>query len=157
MAHRERKHLPHDVPLWVDPQKEVYFLTVNCRQRGRQQLTLPAIAPALLEAVAFRQQQHLWFAHLFLVMPDHVHGLVSFPPSKRTLQGVVSDWKRWTARQLRIAWQDDFFEHRLRNDESAREKADYILGNPVRKGLVNRPEDWPHVWFGGSLLRTDRG
>jgi hypothetical protein len=58
---------------------------------------------------------------------------------------------------LCIDWQDDFFEHRLRNDESARQKADYILANPVRKGLVSRAEDWPHVWFGGSVLRTERG
>jgi len=35
-----------------------------------------------------------------------------------------------------IKWQRDFFEHRLRSDESWREKADYILANPVRKGLV---------------------
>jgi REP element-mobilizing transposase RayT len=93
----ERKHLPHDVPLWVDPQKEVYFLTINCRQKNREQLTLPTIALGLLETVAFRQQQNLWFAHLFLIMPDHVHGLVSFPPSTRTMHRVVSDWKRWTA------------------------------------------------------------
>ncbi len=157
MAHPERNHLPHDVPLWVDPQKEVYFLTINCRQRGREQLTTAEVALPLLGSVRFRQEHQLWFAHLFLLMPDHVHGLVSFPPGKRTVQGVVSDWKRWTSRQRQIDWQEDFFEHRLRHDERAREKADYILENPVRKGLVSRPEDWPHVWFGGSLLRTERG
>jgi hypothetical protein len=36
-------------------------------------------------------------------------------------------WKRWTARQMGIEWQRDFFEHRLRSDESLREKTDYIL------------------------------
>ncbi|HWH68864.1 MAG TPA: hypothetical protein VNT26_05735 [Candidatus Sulfotelmatobacter sp.] len=157
MEHPQRKHLPHAVPLWVDPQKEVYFLSINCHTRGVNQLAHPAIAKALLETIAFRQQQHLWFAHLFLLMPDHVHGLVSIPPSPRPLDGVVRDWKRWTARHLRIAWQDDFFEHRLRNDESARAKADYILANPVRRGLASQPEDWPYVWFGGSWLHTERG
>jgi len=61
------------------------------------------------------------------------------------------------SRQLAVEWQQDFFEHRLRHDESAREKADYILANPVRAGLVARPEDWPHLHFGGVLLRTERG
>jgi hypothetical protein len=36
----------------------------------------------------------------------------------------------------------------LRRDESRREKADYILQNPVRKNLVARPEDWPFIYFG---------
>ncbi len=152
-----RQQLPHTVPLWVDPHKEVYFLTINCLQRGANQLASPGVAEALLESVASRQIRGLWFAHLFLIMPDHVHGLVSFPLSDRTLQGVVSDWKRWTARHLGVAWQKHFFEHRLRQDESARQKADYILANPVRAGIVARPQDWPYVWFGGSLLRTERG
>src|SRR6266446_2243077 len=121
---KERARLPHDVPLWVDPAKEVYYLTINCRRRGLNQLAVPSIGPPLLETVAFRQKLGLWFAYLFLVMPDHVHALVSFPPSERTIQGVVTDWKRWTARHMGIKWQKDFFEHRLRTDESAREKSD---------------------------------
>ena len=28
-------HLPHDIPLWVDPHREIYFITVNCRERFR--------------------------------------------------------------------------------------------------------------------------
>ena len=46
-----------------------------------------------------------------------------------------------------IEWQRDFFEHRLRSDESWREKADYILANPVRKGLVAQVSQWPHVFL----------
>jgi len=141
----QRSSLPHDVPLWIDPQKEVYYLTINCDKRGTNQLATPETAKPLLETVAIRQEKGLWFAYLFLIMPDHVHGLVSFPPSGRPIQQVVSDWKRWTARQLGIEWQKDFFEHRLRNDKSAREKSDYILANPVRAKLVARPQDWPYV------------
>jgi REP element-mobilizing transposase RayT len=153
----ERERLPHEVPLWVDPQKEVYYLTINCKRRGQCVLTQPEVSKKVLESVGFRQAKGLWFAHVFLLMPDHVHGLVSFPRSQRTILGVVSDWKRWTSRQLGIEWQEDFFEHRLRNDENAREKADYILANPVRKGLAAQAADWPHVWFGGGWLRTERG
>jgi len=64
-----------------------------------------------------------------------------------TLQKIVSSWKRWTARELGIRWQRDFFEHRLRHEESRREKADYILANPVRKGLVNNAAEWPYVFL----------
>ena len=151
-----RKHLPHDIPSWVDTAKEIYFLTVNCRHRGVDQLTAAELAPRILDTVRFRQQQSLWFAHLFLLMPDHVHGLVSFPPGVRRFRSVVSDWKRWTSRQLGVVWQSDFFEHRLRHEESLREKADYILLNPVRAKLVSRPEDWPHVILGGTLMHPER-
>jgi REP element-mobilizing transposase RayT len=128
---------------WIP--RETYFITVNCEERGTNQLATHAVAEPLLETVRFRNERSLWFAHVFLVMPDHVHGLFSFPPSLNTLQETISLWKRWTARQLGIVWQRDFFEHRLRSDESRREKADYILANPVRKGLVKEPRDWPWV------------
>jgi REP element-mobilizing transposase RayT len=143
----QRKRLPHDVPLWVDPSREVYFITVNCQPKARNQLAHPAVAQAIFETVAFRNAQHLWFVHLFLIMPDHVHALMSFPPSGKPMRMVISQWKEWTAKQLGIEWQQDFFEHRLRREESRREKADYILENPVRAKLVERPEQWPWVWF----------
>ena len=63
---------------------------------------------------------------------------------------IISKWKEWTAKEIGIGWQDDFFEHRLRHDESRRQKTDYILENPVRKHLVARPEDWLFVYFGNG-------
>ena len=140
--------LPHDIPLWVDPSKEIYFITINCQRRGLNQLALSNVAEAVFDTVHRRQQKFLWWPYLFLLMPDHVHALLSFPPSGKPLRLVVTKWKEWTAKDLGIRWQDDFFEHRLRREESRWEKADYILANPVRAGLVLRPEDWPHVYFG---------
>jgi REP-associated tyrosine transposase len=81
-------------------------------------------------------------------MPDQVHLLVSFPESGKRVQTIISKWKEWTAKTLGIDWQRDFFEHRLRNDESYREKANYIWANPVRAGLVSQIEEWPFVFIG---------
>ena len=78
-------------------------------------------------------------------MTDHVHLLLSFPETEKRIQTIVSKWKEWTAKTLNIEWQRDFFEHRLRKEETLREKADYILANPVRAGLVATPEKWPYV------------
>jgi len=142
-----RKSLPHGVPLWVDPHREIYFITINCLQRGHNQLALPEISTRLFETVCHRQEKFLWWPHVFLLMPDHLHALISFPPSDKALQTVVSKWKEWTAKEVGIVWQRDFFEHRLRHDESRRQKADYILENPVRKKLVVRLEEWPFVYF----------
>ena len=152
MAIPRRKTLPHEIPLWVDPQREIYFITINCRTRFKNHLALPEISEPLFETVRHRQENFSWWPHLFLLMPDHLHALLSFPPSVKPLQSVVSKWKEWTAKALGIGWQRDFFEHRLRHDESRREKADYILQNPVRQKLVERPEDWPFIYFGNGHL-----
>jgi REP element-mobilizing transposase RayT len=146
--------LPHQVPLWVDPNKETYFITINCRTRGQNQLARPEVANPLFETVRHRQETFLWWPHLFLLMPDHLHALLSFPPSGKPLRTVVSKWKEWTAKQLRISWQEDFFEHRLRKEESRREKANYILENPVRARLITHSEAWPFVYFGTGQKPT---
>ncbi len=62
------------------------------------------------------------------------------------MQKTLADWKRYTCTKGGIDWQRDFFDHRLRKDESYIEKAHYIRMNPVRAGLIARSEDWPHVW-----------
>ena len=142
-----RKYLPHEIPSWVDPHKEAYFISINCEERGRNQLAMPDVAEHLFETVRYRQEKFLWWPYVFLLMPDHLHALLSFPPSDKPLKRVVSKWKEWTAKEIGIVWQRDFFEHRLRHEESRREKADYILANPVRKKLVARLEDWPFVYF----------
>ena len=150
MAPRPRQGPPHEIPLWVDPSKETYFITINCAERGPNQLARAETAEPLVDTVRHRQEKFLWWPHLFLLMPDHLHALLSFPPSGKPIRLVISKWKEWTAKQLDIDWQEDFFEHRLRREESRREKAVYILANPVRAGLVSRPEDWPFVYFGNG-------
>ena len=142
-----RKRLPHDVPLWVDPSKAHYFITISCKQRGQNQLARPAVAHRIFETVRYRNAQRIWYAHLVMLMPDHVHLLLSFPETEKRIQAIVSKRKEWIAKTLKIEWQRDFFEHRLRKEESLREKADYILANPVRAGLVDRIEDWPYVFI----------
>ncbi len=140
-------NLPHAVPLWIDPSQETYYLTFCCEPRGKNQLAVPDAAKAILETIEHRQNEHVWHVHLFLLMPDHAHALMTFPPGRLPFRTRLSKWKEWTAKTIRIQWQLDFFEHRLRSEESLREKADYILHNPVRAGLASKASDWPHVWL----------
>jgi putative transposase len=142
-----RKLLPHHIPTWIDHTHERYFLTICCEPHGKNQLAFKNVANSLFETVAYRNKQAIWSARLVLLMPDHVHFLISFPDNGRRMQTTVSKWKEWTSKKLSITWQRNFFEHRLRHDESARQKADYILFNPVRFGLVSKPEDWPFVFI----------
>ena len=136
--------MPHHVPSWVDPETSDYFITICCQRRGVNQLCLPGVGDALLSAARVYHQQRKWFPAVLLLMPDHLHMLVGFG-REHEMTKVVSDWKRYTARQHKIAWQRDFFEHRLRSTESVKEKAAYILQNPVRGGLAREEAEWPFV------------
>jgi len=118
-----RKTLPHDVPSWIRPDEAIYFITICCDPRGHNHLCCRKVADSLFDAVEFRNRRGEWWAYLILLMPDHLHALLSFP-ANRSMQSVVSQWKHYTAAQYAIRWQRDFFDHRLRQEESFQEKAD---------------------------------
>ncbi len=146
-----RQRLQHHTPSWVDD-GSLFFLTVCCAQRGTPQLANPPVFKVLADAVEHYLRSEKWWMTSFLVMPDHWHALAAFRDSAQ-MEKTIKDWKRYTAKQTGIAWQDGFFEHRLRSRQSAEEKWHYIRLNPVRKGLVATPDDWPYVWMPDRTAR----
>ena len=140
------KKLDHAVPTWV-ADDAVFFITICCTTRGRNSLTEPIIAEASFDGMKVYQEQRNWWVHFALLMPDHLHMLVSFS-AQVIMEKVVADWKQYQARFLNIDWQRDFYDHRIRSEEQFVEKYEYIRMNPVRKGLVATPEDWQYVWHG---------
>jgi len=140
-----RKTLPHEPPAGIDPSREVWFITVCCQSRISNQLAKAGLWPFLTESIKWRVESDLWWIYVFLAMPDHCHFLASFPPGSG-IKKTLADWKRWIAAQRGVKWQTDFFEHRLRADESFDEKYSYIVANPVRAGLVRKSEEWPYIW-----------
>jgi REP element-mobilizing transposase RayT len=140
-----RQHLPHEgPPLSLNNNEgEIYFITICCIPRGTNQLATPEFWQAMTETLIMREARGEMNCRLALAMPDHLHGLFGFPSSK-PMTKVIAAFKSWLAKQCDIQWQRDFFDHRLRNIESASEKAKYIRMNPVRAGLVTHPEDWPY-------------
>jgi REP element-mobilizing transposase RayT len=150
----ERRRLFHTPPPWVKS-GELFFVTVCCLHRGTNSLAMDSVFPVLATAVDEYVHREKWWCHLFLAMPDHVHALFAFSASEQ-MAATVRNWKRFTAKAGGIEWQDGFFDHRLRNDESFEQKAYYIRMNPVRAGLVKSPERWPYVWPAASAPATAR-
>jgi len=135
----------HRPPFWVS-ENAIFFITINCQRRGEAQLTLPAKAQGLLDALDFYQNLGKWHVTLALLMPDHFHALVSFNNDKGSGMGnLIKNWKRYTAKAFGIEWQRDYFDHRIRSDSDMADKWDYIRENPVRAGIVDSFEKWPHV------------
>ena len=92
-----------------------------------------------------------WYVGDYLLMPDHVHFFAQPAPDSNLMCDWVRMWKSVSARQMMKAlsveapvWQDDYFDRYLRYAESYRQKCQYVRNNPVRAGLVQRPEDWPY-------------
>lgn len=119
----------------------MFHIRIRCAEDNKPVLMDQKTADRLLESVSFYQEQGRWFVHLFLLMPDHIHALLSFPKHE-VMARVVGDWKRYLNKQLAVQWQNNFFDHRIRDTKEYLEKAAYIRQNPVVKGLCELPEDW---------------
>ena len=91
-------------------------------------------------------------------MPDHVHLFVRGGPDF-VLSRWITSLKQVLAKAAPLEargakpWQESFFDHKLRSDESMGEKWNYIRENPVRAGLVSAAEAWPYQ---GETVLIDR-
>jgi REP-associated tyrosine transposase len=129
-----------------------YFITICCQRRGANQLSRKDVARVLFETARRYHVSQRWFLELFLLMPDHLHMLIGKPADAR-LSNVIRDFKRITTRIANITWQRNFFDHRLRHDESENEKVAYIRANPVRAGLIGPNDPWPFAINSDDLER----
>jgi putative transposase len=140
-----RQSLPHLAPLEFANQSTIIFLTVSVHRR-RPLLARPEVVALLLDC--WRKADH-WRIGRWVVMPEHVHlfcAPATCPPT--SLKTWARFWrsqatKRWPFRQETPIWQRDFFDRRLRSGESYQQKWLYLWENPIKEGLVQRPEDWP--------------
>ena len=84
----------------------------------------------------------------YVVMPDHVHLLVS-EPRTHPLSKAVQSLKLSVSKQLprRPFWQDRYYDFNVITLPKFLEKLKYMHRNPVRSELVKVPEEWPHSSF----------
>ncbi len=135
--------LRHDTPGWVENPE--FFITLTCKFRGLNHLCKPEVAKLILESIRYRQRKLAWRWELVVLMPDHLHGILSIPDSS-DLARAIGGWKRWISCQTGVLFQEGFFDHRLRSEASAQEKWNYVNQNPVRAGFVKNPDEWPFRW-----------
>jgi len=91
-------------------------------------------------------------------MPDHVHVVIEPPGNGPSVSDFVRSVKgraTVSARRLGLAsrlWQGGFHDHVLRQSERPTAIAAYVVGNPVRKGLIREGEDWPWAYLDPEAL-----
>ena len=102
------------------------------------------------------------YVYGYVVMPEHVHLLVS-EPQQGTLAEALKSLKQGTSRRLirnlplepkaglggppEHFWQKRYYDFNIRNYPQFVEKLRYIHRNPVKAGLCERPADWPWSSF----------
>ncbi len=133
-----------------------YFITTKCWQ-SRAIFQVPENAEILIEALFHYRDRKAYALHEFVVMPDHVHLLLT-PSSTASLEKVLQFIKGGSSHQIHKArkqkmeiWQVGFHDWTIRDSDDWQTKAEYIRTNPVRATLVQRPEDWPYSSASGKF------
>ena len=100
---------------------------------------------------AMRQMEPAAATLSYVVMPDHVHWLMSLKEDAE-LSAVVQKLKSLTTQELHRRWewqgpiwQSGFYDRALRREDDLPAIARYIVANPLRTGLVRSVRDYP-LW-----------
>ena len=113
-----------------------------------------AVVDVALAQILQSASLHAFVVVVYRFMPDHLHLLPAGQSPGADLIAFAKDVKQRVGYHSPLPragtiWQRGYYERILRDDEATLTVAKYILENPVRKGLVQQPRDYP---FSGSAL-----
>lgn len=145
-----RRRLPH-----YQKDNHPLFVTFITDHRW----SLPPSARDVVLECCLHENGAKYDLHAAVVMPDHVHLIYS--PLRRAdgwsfpVPEIMKAIKARSARQINLAlgrrgpvWQEEFFDHVLRSNDSLVDRVDYVCHNPVRAGLVATEAEYRWVWRG---------
>ena len=119
-------------------QRPLFLESSNCR--------------IVFDAIRWLDDHQRWVCFCAMVMPDHIHVVARLRQHWR-LEQAMHSLKSFTGKKILEkpqirgpVWQDGYYDHCIRDDRALREIILYCYYNPVRKGLVERPEDYPYWW-----------
>ena len=146
-----RRRLPH----WQLP-TSTYFVTF----RLKSGVISEDERKIILDAIKHFHNVRYWVSAA-VVMPDHIHlilkPLVVESDTEYSLSKILQSIKGFSAREINKVrgtkgslWQDESFDHIVRDHDEYLEKCNYIRGNPVKVGLCQAPEEYPFLWEPGE-------
>ena len=126
------------------------------RNHGPRSLSDPRVARCVVEAIRTGESPKQFYElQAWAVMPNHVHLLVL----PRVALPQITHWlKGRTAREANLLlersgepfWQDESYDHWVRNEKEFHRIVAYIEENPVSAGLAATPEEWSWSSAGGA-------
>jgi putative transposase len=124
--------------------RDLHFITFSCYRRWPLLASAPAKRLFQRALEQTRRQYGFWVTG-YVVMPEHVHLLVS-EPERATLARALQALKQSVARRLIAGhphfWQARYYDFNVSTQNKRIEKLRYMHRNPVKRGLVHKPEDW---------------
>ncbi len=125
-----------------------YFVTTRCFDNKKLFAKKDAVQ-IVFDTLDWLEQHKYIECYFAILMPDHLH-LVFQLVGNKTLSEVMKSLKGFAGRKLKHhmgldnpIWQEQFYDHTIREDEDLIEIIKYCLHNPVRAGLVEDPFDYP--------------
>lgn len=138
---------PNRLPLEVYRSAGAYSLTLTCAHR-RAAFADKGLVESCIATLRSCAERHGFAVLAYCFMPDHLHLLVE-GSAESDIPQFVKDFRQRTGYAYRrvsgeALWQKSYYDHVLRREEDVREAVRYVVGNPVRAGLVLEPSDHPY-------------
>jgi REP-associated tyrosine transposase len=102
------------------------------------------------EVLVHYRKERKYLLHEFVLMADHFHVLLTLDEAvtiERAVQFIKGGFSFRAKRELGVdgeIWQRGFTEHIVRDSGDSEHHREYILGNPVKAGLVRKAEEYPY-------------
>jgi putative transposase len=128
------------------------FFATTRTDRGRRLLQSERNAALLIDVLRSYVVAGKFELHDFVVMPDHVHVLVTvgsdmtIEKAVQLIKGGFSFRIKKEQGYLGEVWQRGFSEVRVNDEPSFLQHREYIAANPVKAGLVDSPEQYPYCF-----------
>ena len=122
---------------------------LDTAQAGPHYLRQPRIAEAVVETIHYAAETlHCYDLHAYVVMPNHVHLLVTPHVAPPRLLKSVKNFSAKRANELlgrkgNPFWQSESYDRWVRSEKEFHRIWSYIEQNPVKASLAKRPEDYP--------------
>ena len=125
--------------------RDLHFVTFSCYLR-QSKLATAAACEVFEHALEQTRRSYGFCITGYVVMPEHVHLLVS-EPETASLATALQAMKQSVARTLALRqpepfWQARYYDFNVLSNKKRVEKLRYLHRNPVTRGLVTKPEDW---------------
>ncbi|GAB4494364.1 MAG: transposase [Saprospiraceae bacterium] len=117
------------------------------------------VAEIVEEAMHYRDEKQ-YDLHAFTIMPNHVHMMMTLLPDAPVLFKVMQHLKKNSAikanrflnRTGLEFWEEESYDHIVRDESEFYRILNYILRNPVKAGFVSEWRDWPFSFAKPELL-----
>jgi putative transposase len=124
--------------------RQLHFITFSCYRR-QPRLGTPEARCVFEQQLEIVRRRFQACVYGYVVMPEHVHLLVS-EPEGGPLSSLIQSLKQTVARRLGFDgphfWQRRYYDFNVWGGRKLIEKLRYIHRNPLTRGLADKPEDW---------------